>query len=231
MTKMNWNQKKLMVSGIVTTSENLCSAFMDHCHSISGIRFFRLRLLELLEFMVILEPIHFAAAFLHPRYRYLRGCSQAQVSSCKSYVRQRINEIRQQERVSLYLRARQSAPLVSLENTVADPRPKKRRRFGQEFESGDLSDEYTETEDEVDTYLSMRIDPELIVDNPLVFWRAQQTALPVLSKLARMIHCVPATTASVERQFSGGGQIVNERRSSISPKHVNDILFLRSVTR
>ena len=77
----------------------------------------------------------------------------------------------------------------------------------------------------------MQTAPELILDNPLVFWKANQKNLPLLSKLARMIHCIPATTASVEREFSTGGLVMSERRSSINPQNVNNILFLRAVTR
>ena len=118
---------------------------------------------------------------------------------------------------------------VNTQDDGTDPPVKKKRRFGQEYEAGELSDEYDEAEDEVEKYLSMRIDPTLISDNPLVFWKANQKALPLLAKLARTIHCIPATTASVEREFSGGGLVVTERRSSINPKNVNNILFLRSV--
>ena len=84
-------------------------------------------------------------------------------------------------------------------------------RFSQEYESDELSDEYGEAEDEVDQYLSMKVDPEFIVDNPLIFWtKANQTNLPLLSKLARMIHCIPASIASVEPEFSGGELIMSE---------------------
>ena len=88
-----------------------------------------------------------------------------------------------------------------------------------------------EAEVEVDKYLSMKVDPEFMVDNPLIFWtKANQTNLPLLSKLARMIHCIPASTASVEREFSGGELIMSERRSSINPQNLNNLLFLRSVS-
>jgi hypothetical protein len=198
---------------------------------LSGIRFFRLRLLELIECMFVLEPIHFAATFLHPRYRYLRKCSNAQINTCKNYVRRQMKEIVEREKLKQLLLNRQPGRGID-QNDSAEPPLKKKKRFGQEYESGDLSDEYDETEeDEVDKYLSMYIDPELLVDNPLVFWKANQNNLPLLSKLARMIHCIPATTASVEREFSGGGLVLTERRSSINPNNLNNILFLRSVTR
>jgi hypothetical protein len=180
--------------------------------------------------MFVLEPIHFAATFLHPRYRYLRKCSNNQINSCKNYVRREIKEIVEREKLKTSLLNRQPERAIDQTNS-AEPPPKKKKRFGQEYESGELSDEYGETEDEVDKYLSMQIAPELILDNPLVFWKENQTNLPLLSKLARMIHCIPATTASVERGFSAGGLVMSERRSSINPQNVNNILFLRSVTR
>ncbi|CAF4477081.1 unnamed protein product, partial [Rotaria socialis] len=177
-----------------------------------GIRFFRLRLVELLESMFTLEPIHFAATFLHPRYRYLRKCTSAEINSCKAYIRKQIKEIAEQEKIKKMIRNR-CAERTTDQNTTDD-----------------LSDEYGEAEDEVEKYLSMRIDPELIVDNPLIFWKANQKHFPLLSKVARTIHCIPATTAAVEREFSGGGLVMSERRSSINPNNVDNILFLRSVT-
>lgn len=197
---------------------------------ILGIRFFRLRLLELLEKMFFLEPIHFAAAFLHPRYRHLRKCSDSQINSCKNYVRRQIKEINEREKLKQLLRNRQPESIERLNDAIEPPR-KKKRRFGQEYESGNLSDEYGETEDEVDKYLSMHIDPELLVDKPLVFWEMNQNNLPLLSKLARMVHSIPATTSSVEREFSGGGLVMTQRRCSINPKSLDNILFLRSVSR
>ena len=39
---------------------------------------------------------------------------------------------------------------------------------------------------------------------------------------------VDGTSAAVERQFSGAGFLMNERRTSIKPDQVNNILFFRS---
>ncbi|CAF4177497.1 unnamed protein product [Rotaria sordida] len=161
---------------------------------------------------------------------YLRKCSNVQINSCKTYVRRQLKEIFEREKLKHLLLNQESERRIE-KNNPAEPPLKKKKRFGEEYESGDLSDEYGETEDEVDKYLSMHIDPELIVDNPLVFWKANQKNLPLLSKLARIIHSIPATTASVEREFSSGGLVMSERRSSINPQNLNNILFLRSVTR
>ena len=127
-------------------------------------RFFRIRLLELLESMFVLEPIHFAATFLHPRYRYLRKCSHDEINSCKRYVRMEMKEIIERKKLTNLILNRQPERTI-VRGVTVEPPPKKKKRFGQEYESGDLSDEYGEEEDEVDKYLSMQIDPATIVDN------------------------------------------------------------------
>lgn len=113
----------------------------------------------------------------------------------------------------------------------ADSPPKKKhKRFGEQFESGNVSDEYdNHEEEELDRYLSMRLDLDKVNDNPLVFWRDHANTFPLLSFLARRLHSIPATTASVERTFSGGGQVVTERRTNLSPSQVDNILFIRSM--
>ncbi len=63
----------------------------------------------------------------------------------------------------------------------------------------------------------------------LGFWKTMADSLPNLAKVASQILTVPGTSSSVERSFTASGQIISERRSSISPDLVDDILFLRSV--
>jgi len=56
-----------------------------------------------------------------------------------------------------------------------------------------------------------------------------QDKLPYLSKLARRLFSIPATSAGVERQFSAGGLLINERRSSLNPDTVENVLFVHSM--
>jgi hAT family C-terminal dimerisation region len=102
---------------------------------------------------------------------------------------------------------------------------KRRRRFGEEFDSGKLSAEYGENKDEVETYLSMQIDTEATGDNPLPFRKVSQKQLPKFVKITRKIHSIPANTACVEREFTAGGLVVTERRSALTPDSVNNIIF------
>ena len=102
--------------------------------------------------------------------------------------------------------------------------------IGQQFECGNASDEYeNREEEELDRYLSMHLDLAKIEDNPLTFWKQYVKTFPLLSAATRRLHSIPASTASVERTFSGGGRVATERRTNLSPSQVDNILFLRSI--
>jgi hypothetical protein len=188
----------------------------------SGIRFFRTRINSLLEQMIDLKIEHFAATMLHPRYRHLKRCSSDEITRCKKFILREMHAIAQISRIN-----HSTAPHKSHDGQSP---PKKKKRFSEQFESGNVSDEYDDhEEDELNRYLSMRLDFDKINHNPLSFWREQVNMFPTLSSLARRLHSIPATTASVERTFSGGGQVVTERRTNLSPSQVDNVLFIRSM--
>lgn len=118
--------------------------------------------------------------------------------------------------------------LPSSSNEISSSRSQKRKRFGEDYETGNVSDEYDTDDDELDRYLCKRLDPTTLPDNPLEFWKNHKTEFPTLAKVARQIFCIPATTASVERSFSAAGNIVAKRRTNIKPTQLNNVLFLRS---
>jgi hypothetical protein len=66
---------------------------------------------------------------------------------------------------------------------------------------------------------------ETTANDILDFWKTMADSSLALIKVAFEILPVPATRASVECSFSAAGQMVSERRSSISPKVLNDTLF------
>ncbi|CAF3218861.1 unnamed protein product [Rotaria sp. Silwood2] len=82
---------------------------------------------------------------------------------------------------------------------------------------------------ELNKYLRMSIDDQYKISNPLFFWQHHQHKLPYLAKLARLLYSIPATSACVEQQFSAGDLLINERRSSLNPDTVQNVLFIRSI--
>ena len=110
--------------------------------------------------------------------------------------------------------------------------------------SDDESDLYEKPDDDIDSnvtdrkptkadkltkYLEMHIDKTRLSQNPLEFWKENRTIYPILARVARKIHCIPATSAAVERQFSGAGAVSNERRTSLAPERLDNILFIRAM--
>ncbi|CAF1116614.1 unnamed protein product [Didymodactylos carnosus] len=100
----------------------------------------------------------------------------------------------------------------------------------------DDDDKLSETEnnsyrrlDEFDQYLALKIDKNRLSTNPLELWCENQRTYPILSKVARKVHSIPATMAAVERQFSSAGLVVTERRSSRNPEQIDNILLVRIV--
>jgi hypothetical protein len=75
----------------------------------------------------------------------------------------------------------------------------------------------------------MCIDKTELSQNPLDFWIANRTIYPILARVARNIHCIPATSAAAERQFSSAGFVLNERRTCLDPEQLDNILCIRAI--
>ncbi|UJR24327.1 hypothetical protein I4U23_027294 [Adineta vaga] len=69
-----------------------------------------------------------------------------------------------------------------------------------------------------------------INDNPLIFWKKQESLLSSLSKLAKRTFCIPAFFAAVKRVFSWAGTVICQRRNTLNPSTVNDITLVRSAS-
>ena len=129
----------------------------------AGILFFRTRINDLLEKMIDLKVEHFAATMLHPRYRRLKKCSSDEIKQCRKYILREIHAIAHASRV-------EPCTSIRTQSDAESPPKKKQKRFGAQFEYGNVSDEYdNHEEEELDRYLSMRLDLEKINDNSLSF--------------------------------------------------------------
>ncbi|KAK7919245.1 hypothetical protein WMY93_010529 [Mugilogobius chulae] len=66
-----------------------------------------------------------------------------------------------------------------------------------------------------------------LTEDPLLWWKSQQHVFPLLSKLAHMHLCIPGTSVAAERVFSTAGDIISAQRSSLTPEHADQLLFLK----
>ena len=77
---------------------------------------------------------------------------------------------------------------------------------------------------EMDGYLSgHRLDLE---ENPLVWWKSQQSNFPVLAKLAKKYLCICASSLASERLFSSAGNVISPFRAATKPEKVDMLVFL-----
>ncbi len=66
---------------------------------------------------------------------------------------------------------------------------------------------------------------EKIVD-PLPWWKEHERRFPILARLARRFLCTPATSVPSEHLFSVCGNIVTQKRASLTPSSVGLLAFL-----
>lgn len=70
--------------------------------------------------------------------------------------------------------------------------------------------------------------PLSLSENPLSWCGSHEIAL--LAKLAKHCLCILGTNVAAERVFSTAGDIVTAQRSTLSPEHVDQLLFLQKNT-
>ena len=63
-------------------------------------------------------------------------------------------------------------------------------------------------------------------EDPLVWWRENESCFPLLSKIAKKYLCIASTIVASERVFSASGYIVNPRRNKLKAENVDMFTFL-----
>jgi hypothetical protein len=119
--------------------------------------------------------------------------------------------------------------------------PVKRRRINDDLFSllGGSDDEDVEA---VEIPGMMRAENELVAfkleavlphskdahGDPLAWWKDKATHYPLLSRVARRLLNIPATSASSERTFSTSGNVISKKRARLTPGTASAIVFLYS---
>ena len=66
-------------------------------------------------------------------------------------------------------------------------------------------------------------------EDPLLWWRKNESRFPHIARLSRLFLAVPATPTPSERVFSTAGNIVMKKRSALSPENVDTLIFLNKL--
>ncbi|CAF3786319.1 unnamed protein product [Rotaria sp. Silwood1] len=199
-----------------------------------GLKYIRERTSVLFSNMLELDSRHYCATILHPDYRTLRGCSTHEKMMCHQFIREKLKNMHQPsikiDSESQKNKRLKTDQLSILDDFKDDP---------EASENDDCSDdddvksvEYSlpiTKSDELNKYLSMKVDMKQYSFDILEFWQSNADEFPCLSRLAREIHSIPATSAVVERQFSIAGLAFSERRNSLDPEQLDNIICIRAI--
>ena len=116
---------------------------------------------------------------------------------------------------------------VSTRNAESEGEPVKKKAkitaldklLGPEKEEVSLT-----TTEELEQYLAEKMVKRKT--NPLTWWKENEKRFPQLSKLARCLLNIPATSTPSERIFSVAGLTVNKQRCCLKPNNVDSLVFL-----
>ena len=147
--------------------------------------------------------IHYVSTFLHPSFKELLPLDPIKRNEVHQSVRQMCDKVHEPQ---------------NMEETTTTYSPAKKFR---EWRSSSVRQR-----DEMEKYLNMDVPADC--KDILLWWKTQSTFLPKLSIIAKQVLCIPASSATSERNFSRAGLIVTDRRSCIDPDHVNNLLFINN---
>ncbi len=168
----------------------------------------RNRHLEWLNRKIKIESLHKFAIFLWPKFCQLRMLSQPEREDIHQESRHRI------------------ASFTGGGEPSVAPASKRSKTVVAEFEEW-VNVPLNETVDEVHQYISRNHDMEEERDL-LGWWKNNSGVFPLLSRLARSIFSIPASSSSSERNFSAAGLTFNQRRTALKPSTVDALLFLHN---
>lgn len=87
-------------------------------------------------------------------------------------------------------------------------------------------------QDEIPTDLKHYLNQPMIdrKENPLYYWLNFASVYPILSDIAKKYLVIVATSVPSERLFSRAGNILTDSRNRLSANHLQELLFLNSVS-
>ncbi|XP_040192700.1 E3 SUMO-protein ligase ZBED1-like [Rana temporaria] len=98
--------------------------------------------------------------------------------------------------------------------------------FGETFASKDNKTSADIIKEEVESYL-LAASGITVDGDPMTWWKSNECKYPHVAKMARCYLAVPGSSVPSERVFSTAGDIVTAQRSTLSPEHVDILVFLK----
>lgn len=101
----------------------------------------------------------------------------------------------------------------------------------QEFDTRVMASQSSRTAN-TDAYIEMRryMEEKVIQrsEDPLLWWKKNENAFPLLGKVAKRYLGTVATSVPAERLFSKAGETISQKRNWLKAENVNMLLFLNT---
>ena len=95
--------------------------------------------------------------------------------------------------------------------------------------TGELQNQSPEEKAKIELDLYLAEPP--VKTNALIWWKKKQLIFPTVSKVARRLLAVPASSLSLSDIFSFKEGVVDAKKSQLDPKHIDALLFLNKNTK
>lgn len=175
---------------------------------------------------------HKMAIFFHPKMKSLKILDDpTEIDSVYAEINNLISAYSKKYE-NINVTDRKSIPSYESTGIVSRKNPNKKQRIKYDISDFEDTDESDNEISELDRYIAMK--PGKLRDSDgnqtdvLKWWHVNEANFPLLSKIAKSILNIPASSAASERDFSSAGLTLSDRRTNMCPKRLDDILFLHS---
>jgi len=178
--------------------------------------------------------LHYLAAFLDPSLKKLRSLEDfiKTQGSIIQFVLAILEEMGIDVHKIVPKLPSEPVEIVALDtpsSSKTDERYKKREQLIRKFSLSSESSEYDDTAEgrlrsELTSYQTESIDLGKFELMP--WWQSKQQTYPMLAAIFRSVHCIPATSADIERVWSVSGLIISSRRSRIGSNNFKHQLYV-----
>jgi len=101
----------------------------------------------------------------------------------------------------------------------------KKRKFEQIYNTFSSMDNEIIQKSEFDRY--RELPPISVSDDPLLWWKNNESSYPVLAQIAKIYLAIPASQATCERSFSTAKRICTSERTSLTASHISQYVFAK----
>lgn len=185
------------------------------------------------------DPLYVAATFLNPAYKGV--LDEQQVLKAKQYLLTLMNNRIPSTNVELEEIHPQQSTETSQQSAENEQEPPTKRfkhlnRLSKVLEKEaaesntdeESFDKIPKQEQEIISYLNMRITKEDLQQDPFDLWLKKESEFPNLASIALDLLSTPASSAAVKRIFSSGGEATRGRRNRLQDENLEREIFLRT---